>query len=87
MRVETAPSRGDVYLVGLNPTHEREIRKTRPHVVVSPNELNARMGTYTVAPMPTSGHAYPLRVPCQFEGKARHTVVDQLRTVESFACR
>ena len=80
--METAPSRGDVYLVGLNPTQGREIRKRRPFVVVSPNELNAHMGTYIVAPMTTGGHAYPFRVPCQFEGKAGHIFVDQLRTVD-----
>jgi len=80
--VETAPSRGDVYLVGLNPTQGSEIRKTRPCVVVSPDELNALMGTYIVVPMTTGGHTYPFRVACQFEGKAGHIVVDQIRTVD-----
>lgn len=80
--MDTAPSRGDVYLVALNPTQGREIRKTRPCVVVSPDELNAHMGTHIVAPMTTGGHAYPFRVACQFEGKAGHIAVDQIRTVD-----
>ena len=74
--------RGEVYLVALNPTRGREIRKTRPCVVVSPDELNEHMGTYMVAPLTTLSHAYPFRVPCRFGRKDGHIVLDQLRAVD-----
>ena len=78
----SAPARGDVYLVSLDPTRGREIRKARPCVVVSPDELNLHLGTYLVAPMTTGGHAYPFRVGCRFQGKDGYVVLDQLRTVD-----
>lgn len=78
----TAVRRGDVYLVSLNPTRGREIRKTRPCVVVSPDELNDHMGTFIVAPLTTGGHPYPFRVACRFAGKDGFVVLDQLRTVD-----
>jgi mRNA interferase MazF len=74
--------RGDVFLVNLNPTRGHEIQKTRPCVVVSPDELNAHLRTFIVAPLTTGSHAYPFRVPCKFGGKAGHIVLDQLRTVD-----
>ncbi len=74
--------RGDVFLVALNPTRGREIRKTRPCVVVSPDDLNAHLRTFIVAPLTTGGYAYPFRVPCRFQGKAGHVVLDQIRTVD-----
>lgn len=74
--------RGQVYLVALDPTVGREIRKTRPCVVVSPDELNAHMQTCIVAPLTTGVHAYPFRVACQFQGEPGHVVLDQLRTVD-----
>ncbi len=74
--------RGDVYLVALNPTRGQEIRKTRPCLIVSPDELNAHLGTFIVAPLTTGGRAYPFRIPCTFEGKQGHIVPDQLRTVD-----
>jgi len=74
--------RGQVYLVSLDPTTGREIRKTRPCVVVSPDELNAHLGTCIVAPMTTAGHTYPFRTSCRFQGKAGHVVLDQIRTVD-----
>ncbi len=74
--------RGQVYLVGLNPTRGREIKKTRPCVVVSPDDLNAHMQTYIVAPLTTGSHSYPFRVPCRFQGKSGHVVLDQIRTVD-----
>jgi mRNA interferase MazF len=80
--VKDAVRRGEVYLVELNPTRGREIRKTRPCVVVSPDELNAHMGTFIVAPLTTGSHPYPFRVPCRFAGKDGHLVLDQLRTVD-----
>lgn len=83
--VEVARSevqRGDVYLVELSPTRGSEIRKARPCVVVSPDELNAHMETFIVAPLTTGSHAYPFRVACRFDGKDGHLVLDQLRTVD-----
>lgn len=74
--------RGDVFLVNLDPTQGREIRKTPPCVVVSPNELNSYLRTYIVAPMTAGDHPYPFRLPCRFGGKAGHVVLDQIRTVD-----
>lgn len=76
------PARGDIYLVNLDPTVGREIRKTRPCVVVSPDELNAHLATFIIAPLTTGSHPYPFRVPCKVAGKAGHIVLDQLRTVD-----
>lgn len=78
----SAPSRGDVYIVSLEPTRGQEIRKTRPCVIVSPDELNARLGTFLIAPMTTGGHAYPFRIPCQFQGRRGYVVLDQIRAVD-----
>jgi mRNA interferase MazF len=77
-----APERGSVYLVELDPTRGSEIRKTRPCVVVSPDELNAHLRTVIVAPMTTAGQPYPWRVPCRFRNRAGTVAVDQLRTVD-----
>ncbi|MEX0690740.1 MAG: type II toxin-antitoxin system PemK/MazF family toxin [Gemmatimonadales bacterium] len=82
MAVAVAVHRGDVFLVALSPTRGREIRKTRPCVVVSPDELNAHMGTFIVAPLTTGSHPYPFHIPCRFSGKDGHLVLDQLRTVD-----
>lgn len=69
-------------MISLDPARGSEIRKTRPCVVVSPDELNDYMGTFLVAPMTTGGHPYPFRIPCRFGGKAGYVVADQLRTVD-----
>lgn len=69
-------------MVALDPPTGREIRKTRPCLVVSPDDLNLHLSTYTVAPMTTHGRSYPFRVPCRFERKDGHIVLDQLRTVD-----
>ena len=74
--------RGDVFLVSLDPTRGSEIRKSRPCVVVSPDELNEHFRTFIVAPMTTGGHPYPFRVPCRFEGRSGYVVLDQIRTVD-----
>jgi mRNA interferase MazF len=74
--------RGQVFLVSLDPTRGREIKKSRPCVVVSPDELNAHVNTYIVAPLTMGTHAYPFRIPCRFQGKAGHVVLDQIRTVD-----
>ena len=59
-------NRGDVYLVNLDPTVGTEIRKTRPAVVLSPNEVNHNLHTVIIAPMTTQGRLYPTRVACRF---------------------
>ena len=76
------PSRGEVFLVELDPVRGSEIRKTRPCLVVSPDELNHHLSTTIVAPLTTGQHPYPYRVSCRFGGKAAHIVLDQLRTVD-----
>ena len=75
-------SRGDMFLVALNPTRGSEIRKTRPCVIVSPDDLNSHLSTFIVAPLTTGGHPYPFRVRCTFDGKDGHVVADQLRAVD-----
>ena len=75
-------SRGDMFLVALNPTRGSEIRKTRPCVIVSPDELNSHLRTFIVAPLTTGGHPYPFRVRCTFDDKDCHIVADQLRAVD-----
>ena len=79
----TAITRGDVHLVRLDPTLGSEIRKRRPCVVVSPDELNQHLRTVIVAPMTTGGHAYPWRVACRFQNRSGFVALDQLRTVDS----
>ena len=76
-------ARGAVHLVALDPTQGSEIRKTRPCLIVSPNELNQSLRTVVVAPMTTGGHAYPWRVPCRFQRRSGYVAVDQLRTVDT----
>ncbi|MBE7382460.1 MAG: type II toxin-antitoxin system PemK/MazF family toxin [Leptolyngbya sp. SIO1E4] len=75
-------NRFDVVLVNLDPTVGREIRKTRPCVVVSPDEMNKHIATVIVAPMTTKGQPYPTRVACRFAEKTGQIVLDQLRTVD-----
>ena len=82
MVTEERVSRGDIFLVALNPTRGSEIRKTRPCVIVSPDELNTHLRTFIVAPLTTGGHPYPFRVRCQFDAKDGHVVADQLRAVD-----
>jgi mRNA interferase MazF len=74
--------RFEVYLVNLDPTIGSEIKKTRPCLVISPDEMNRHINTIIVAPMSTKGRAYPTRVPCRFQGKDGQVVLDQLRTVD-----
>jgi mRNA interferase MazF len=76
-------SRFDVFLVSLDPTVGSEIRKTRPCVVISPDEMNRHIRTVIVAPMTRKGHAYPTRVPCRFRGRSGQVVLDQVRTVDA----
>lgn len=74
--------RFDVFLVVLDPTEGSEIRKTRPCLIVSPDEMNRHVRTVIIAPMTTAGNEYPTRVPCQFQGKIGQVVLDQIRTVD-----
>ncbi len=74
--------RFDVYLVNLDPTIGREIKKTRPCLIVSPDEMNRNIATVIIAPMTTKGRVYPTRVLCRFRGKDGQVVLDQLRTVD-----
>jgi mRNA interferase MazF len=77
------PARGEVYLIDLDPTRGSEIRKTRPCLVVSPDELNQHLRTVIIAPMTTGGQAYPWRVRCRFRDRSGFVAIDQLRTVDS----
>ena len=74
--------RFDVYLVNLDPTIGGEIKKTRPCLIISPDEMNKYISTVIVAPMATRGRKYPTRVTCRFQGKSGQIVLDQLRTVD-----
>ena len=74
--------RFDVYLINLDPTVGSEIQKTRPCLVISPDEMNRFIRTVIVAPMTTKGAQYPTRVPCRFQGKQGQVVLDQIRTVD-----
>lgn len=75
-------SRFDVFLVNLDPTAGSEIQKTRPCVVISPDQANRHIRTVVVAPMTTKGRPYPSRVPTRFDGREGQIVIDQIRTVD-----
>jgi len=74
--------RFDVFLVNLDPTIGSEIKKTRPCVVISPQEMNRHLRTVIVAPMTTKGTAYPTRISSKFRGKVGQIVLDQIRTMD-----
>ena len=74
--------RFQVYLVNLDPALGHEIQKTRPCLVISPNEMNEHIPTLIVAPMTTKGRDYPTRVNCSFQGKKGQVVLDQIRTID-----
>lgn len=75
-------NRFEVYLIHLDPTIGSEIQKTRPCLVVSPNEISHNLQTVIVAPMTTRGRPYPTRVACRFKGKDGQIALDQIRTVD-----
>lgn len=77
-----AINRFDVYLINLDPTIGSEIQKTRPCLVVSPDEINHHLRTVIIAPMTTKGRDYPSRVSCRFKGKDGRVVLDQIRAVD-----
>ncbi|GMT49445.1 MAG: mRNA interferase [bacterium] len=77
-----SPGRFEVYLVSLDPVKGREIKKTRPCLIVSPNEMNRYISTVIVAPMTTKTRDYPTRTACEFDGKKGQIVLDQIRTID-----
>ena len=74
--------RFEVYLVALDPTLGTEIRKTRPCLIVSPDDMNDHVRTVIVAPLTTRGTKYVSRIPCRFQGREGQIVLDQIRTVD-----
>ena len=82
MEVVKHPRRDEVWLVSLDPVQGSEIRKTRPCLVVSPNEMNGHLRTVIIAPMTTAERPYPTRVPVAFQGKRGQVALDQLRAVD-----
>jgi mRNA interferase MazF len=72
----------EVYLISLGPTVGHEIKKARPCVIISPDEMNKNISTVIIAPMTTQSHFYPTRIPLKFIGKEAWIVLDQLRTVD-----
>ena len=81
MAVVTA-SRFEVYLISLDPTQGHEIQKTRPCVIISPDEMNHHIATVIVAPLTSKGRDYPSRIPLVFQRKKGQIVLDQIRTVD-----
>jgi mRNA interferase MazF len=77
------PHRFDVYLVQLDPAVGSEIRKSRPCVVVSPDEMNANLNTVIIAPLTSTLKSWPTRVPVTFQGTCGEVGLDQIRTVDS----
>lgn len=75
-------NRFDVFLINLDPTVGSEIQKTRPCLIISPDEMNRHIRTVIVAPMTTAGKDYPTRVPCEFQRKKGQIVLDQIRTID-----
>jgi mRNA interferase MazF len=75
-------SRFDIFYVNLDPTIGSEIKKTRPCVVISPNEMNKHISTFIIAPITPKLREYPTRVACKVEGKQGQIVLDQIRTVD-----
>ena len=75
-------NRFDVYLTNLDPTVGSEIQKTRPCLIISPDEMNKHIRTVIIAPMTTAGKDYPTRVTCTFKKKKGQIVLDQIRTID-----
>lgn len=71
-----------IILVNLDPTIGSEIKKTRPCVVISPNEMNKYLRTVVIAPMTTSSKKYPTRVKVKHDNKIGWIVLDQIRTID-----
>ena len=75
-------SRFEIGLVAVDPTLGHEIKKTRPCVIISPDEMNRHIGTVIIAPMTSKGRNYPSRVECTFQGVQGQIILDQIRTVD-----
>ena len=75
-------NRFDVYLINLDPTVGSEIQKTRPCLIISPDEMNRHIRTIIVAPMTTAGKDYPTRISCKFKKKKGQILLDQIRTID-----
>ena len=75
-------SQYDIFLISLDPTIGHEIKKSRPCVIISPDEMNKYISTVIIAPMTSKSHSYPTRIPIKFMGKNGWIVLDQLRTVD-----
>ena len=75
-------NRFDVYLINLDPTIGSEIQKTRPCLIISPDEMNRHIRPVIVAPMTSAGKGYPTRVKCRFKKKEGQIVLDQIRTID-----
>lgn len=75
-------SQYDIFLISLDPTIGHEIKKSRPCVIISPDEMNKYISTVIIAPMTSKSHSYPTRVPIKFMGENGWIVLDQLRTVD-----
>jgi mRNA interferase MazF len=71
-----------IILVNLDPTMGSEIKKTRPCVVISPNEMNKYLKTVVIAPMTTSSKPYPTRIEIEHDNKLGWVVIDQIRTID-----
>lgn len=82
MAVVTTVGRFEVYLVNLDPTIGSEIKKTRPAVIISPNEMNRHLRTVIIAPMTTTKKHYPTRIDLTFQRKSGQIVLDQIRTID-----
>lgn len=74
--------RFEVYLINLDPSVGHEIKRMRPCLIVSPDEMNKHIKTVIIAPMTTKGREYPTRINCRFKGKSGQIVLDQIRTVD-----
>jgi mRNA interferase MazF len=82
MAMVTKPKRFEVYLINLDPTQGSEIQKTRPCMIISPDEMNKYLHTLIVLPMTSQGKQYPTRIPCHFDGKDGLIILDQIRTID-----
>ena len=77
------PLQYNIYLINLDPTIGHEIKKTRPCIVISPDEMNQNIKTVIIAPMTTISHTYPTRVSITFQNKRGWIVLDQIRTIDN----
>lgn len=75
------PKRFDIFLVTLDPTVGSEIKKARPAIIISPNEINPHINTVIIAPLTTTNKPYPTRIPITLQKKKGFIVLDQIRTI------